>query len=210
MKNINLCEILKGHKGETFYSPFYGDIKVDYIEDTSIGFSSVISKNDVFCVDCNGFVIFNDTATGPECIVFPSKDQRDWEEWDKEQKPKTWDKLIKVKDIFIEVAEICSKGGKDLSKTYCNTPIEKSALSFLKLYHLIEEGYGGNVTNEEWYNDLIPKFIIVEKSKNRFKPVCVRKFSNRTPIAFHTEEQAEEFLGNPENIKLLQDYYIVL
>ena len=69
---------------------------MDYVEDTSIGFSSIISKNDVFCVDRNGFVIFNDTTTGPECIVFPSRDQRDWGKWDKEQKsktPKTWGEL---------------------------------------------------------------------------------------------------------------------
>ena len=27
-KEINLCEILKGHEGEFFYSPLYGNVKL--------------------------------------------------------------------------------------------------------------------------------------------------------------------------------------
>ena len=33
MKNINLYEILKGHEGEIFYCPFYGDVKLDYVNE---------------------------------------------------------------------------------------------------------------------------------------------------------------------------------
>lgn len=204
-ENINLCEILKGHEREIFYSPAFGKVQLKGISYNSIDF---IPSSDYEIVRVDERGIFLD---GGECCIFPSKDQRDWNKWAEENKktPKTW-------------SELCKKNPKFIGTDYCidltsirkdgwtrrNTPIEKSALALLKIYQLIEVGYSENVTNEEWYDDLVPKYIIIEKSKNVFKSVCVRKFNNRTPIAFHTEEQAEKFLSYPENIQLLKDYFM--
>ena len=35
-KQLNLCELLKGHEGETFYSPFYGDVTLEEIHTPTV------------------------------------------------------------------------------------------------------------------------------------------------------------------------------
>lgn len=114
--NINLCEILKGHEGETFYSPMYGEVKL-------IGTDSFIfpgnSNYPIIISGINGQNISNLCPNGHflnedrgECILFPSKNQRDWNKWVEENK-KTFDgrhfsneainwKDIKVGDVVLE------------------------------------------------------------------------------------------------------------
>lgn len=75
-KNINLCEILKGHEGETFYSPVFGIVILQEI------------LNDCLCIKSVDKVI-NLYKDGKydihgECMIFPSKDQRDWNKWNNE------------------------------------------------------------------------------------------------------------------------------
>lgn len=95
-ENINLCEILKGHEGEIFYSPLYGNVKLIrtnysfnqpiYIE-SSIGASIPLTKYGYYHIDNVG-----------EMQLFPSKEQRNWNKWLKKQKskiPKTWSELLK-------------------------------------------------------------------------------------------------------------------
>ena len=96
MENLNLANILKGREGEIFYNPFYGDIKLSYIDNKFI----------VFDVESEGIELFiNHNGTSPntnELSVFPSKDQRDWNKQDKENNhktPKTWSELLK--DYFM-------------------------------------------------------------------------------------------------------------
>lgn len=36
-ENINLCEILKGHEGETFYSPLFGNIILSNLRNEMCG-----------------------------------------------------------------------------------------------------------------------------------------------------------------------------
>lgn len=95
-KNINLVKILKDcPKGTKFYSTVYGNIILDFV-DTNNPF--------IFCIymleeDNNTPVSF--TKEGKiyniedgECVIFPSKDQRDWNVWYinhlKEQKQKAF------------------------------------------------------------------------------------------------------------------------
>lgn len=42
MKNLNLCEILKGHKEEIFYSPTFGNMKLNAIYGKFIKFMSIL------------------------------------------------------------------------------------------------------------------------------------------------------------------------
>lgn len=86
-ENIDLYKILKDcPKGTKFYSPVAGDVY----------FENVIDKT-VYCVevktnDINGMFfdrhgkIYSRYKHG-ECLLFPSKDQRDWSKW-KYPKPK--------------------------------------------------------------------------------------------------------------------------
>lgn len=141
-----------------------------------------------------------------ECMLFPSKDQRDWNKWLKEQKPKvpkTWSEIENYTDVGVRIHEIEHK-----SYTVNNTPIEKSVLALLKIYQLIEVGYGGNVTKKEWKNDEF-KFIIAKDASIDVFNISSVCHCAATPIAFHIREQAEEFLKYPENVQLLKDYFMI-
>lgn len=112
-ENLDLTKILDGcPKGTEFYSPLFGELKFSYIYGTS--------RITLECVRMNQLVSFNpagkyETETydhyrdsyffSDECLLFPSKDQRDWSKferfWDKPKvdkfDPKTlheWDKIL--------------------------------------------------------------------------------------------------------------------
>lgn len=90
-ENINLCEILKDcPKGTKFWSPIFGDCEFSHINKYENGFKSItvlVPKHYLFLAS-NGF---NDKAEFNcqgaicdkmnECLLFPSKDQRDWGKW---------------------------------------------------------------------------------------------------------------------------------
>lgn len=78
---MDLTEILKDCPKDTeFYSPAYGNVKFSYINYTSDSFPIV-------CNDKLGYYRlftkggFCDNRLGGECMLFPSKDQRDWSKW---------------------------------------------------------------------------------------------------------------------------------
>lgn len=78
-KNINLVEILKDcPKGTKLYSTIFGDVEfVKVCQNNSVVFPIVfkLSDNSLNSVTTDGrlYEEFNS-----ECILFPSKDQRDW------------------------------------------------------------------------------------------------------------------------------------
>lgn len=78
-ENINLTKILKDcPKGTEFYHAAYGRvwfrcINLDYSYPIRLSFSKEIS--DDACVTSKGFIHKNYDG---ECLLFPSKDQRDW------------------------------------------------------------------------------------------------------------------------------------
>ena len=72
-ENINLCQILKDcPKGTKLWSPVWGDITFETI-DAFDGLVYVLKHKGVHIILDNGKF----DADG-ECIIFPSKDQRDW------------------------------------------------------------------------------------------------------------------------------------
>lgn len=102
-ENINLCEILKDcPKGTKLYSSVLGEVKFDKINLTSdcpirvvynssyiINGSANFTKEGKFLLTANG-----------ECVLFPSKEQRDWSKWQcpKPKKPKFDPKTLKPFD----------------------------------------------------------------------------------------------------------------
>lgn len=76
-ENLNLCEILKNcQKGTKLWSSVWGDVFLNEIKDGSsipIKLTSVCS--DRISLYPNGKMFDVEEA---ECVVFPSKDQRDW------------------------------------------------------------------------------------------------------------------------------------
>lgn len=196
MNNLNLCEILKGHEGETFYSKALGYVKLHKVFNNSL-IILALKHNRI------GFEI--DVADAIEDIV-PSKDQRDWNKWIEKQKlktPKTWKELIEANQNKSYGVVITTRGC-----CIADEPIEKSALALLKIHQLIEVGYGGNVKNRDRVN-----FYTIQWSYecNRF---VIRNFGpfledSGTATCFHTKEQAIEFLSYPENVQLLKDYFMI-
>ena len=82
-ENIDLIKILKDcPKGWQFWSPLFGEVKFDHI---------VFNRIEIECVGLHKIVEFdltgkylievsenNGVCFSSECILFPSKDQRDW------------------------------------------------------------------------------------------------------------------------------------
>lgn len=77
-ENLNLCKILKNcPKGTKLWSPIWGDVTLIRIDDrnffptvflSAVGFAKVSLRSDGKMYDIEE----------AECLVFPSKDQRDW------------------------------------------------------------------------------------------------------------------------------------
>ncbi len=99
-ENVDLIEILKYcPKGWTFYSPAWGDLEfIEYDGCGNFVFDPVdIGNIDIIHLNSNGtYCCFG------ECIIFPSKEQRDWSKftapWYKKDKfdPKTLKPFDKV------------------------------------------------------------------------------------------------------------------
>lgn len=100
---MNIAEILrKCPKGTKLYSPVFGEVelaKVFYYGEYPI---TCITKNGVYCLfTSDGMLFCNYSDT--ECMLFPSKEQRDWSKFgvtDQESKHqfKPFDKVL-VRDI---------------------------------------------------------------------------------------------------------------
>lgn len=205
-KNINLCDILKGHEGQYFYSPLYGDVRLEFLTNNKV----------VIGTSTHQFHLnqFGKAVHKGEILLFPSKDQRDWNIWLEEQKskaPKTWNSLVESGKYHCTTVKIDHNG---VGCTFSGIDIEKSVLALLKIRQLIEIGYGGNVTNDEWDDINIKKWFFMpvafySPDEEIFNIVYAHNRSYKRAIAFHSEEQAKEFLKYPENVELLKDYFML-
>ena len=113
-ENLNLVEILKDcPEGTKLYSPIYGDVELvkviqvedeilSSIEDDIYPIKIKLSNNSIdnFTKDGRMFEDYNG-----ECMLFPSKDQRDWSKF-KIKKPKFDPKTLKS---FDKVLVKCNK-----------------------------------------------------------------------------------------------------
>lgn len=110
-ENIDLVKILKNcPKGTKFYTTVWGDVGFEYlIEESDYPIHiKTRNRNESRAIRNSGRLSF---AIDAECIIFPSKDQRDWGKftapWYKKEKfdPKTlqaFDKvLVKICDIWV-------------------------------------------------------------------------------------------------------------
>lgn len=95
-KNINLSRILRGapEKGVTVYSPWFGDMKVKTVEPDNIKCYLVDdTQHRTVIFDDEGyvkqvFVGYSDLIKkSAECMIFPSKDNRDWSNYKIEMFP---------------------------------------------------------------------------------------------------------------------------
>lgn len=73
--NLNLREILKGHEGESFYSPIFGNLIFMRVIYPHVRFKT--TSGDIWDINPNGKIYNN----SDEICVFPSKDHHDWDKW---------------------------------------------------------------------------------------------------------------------------------
>ena len=111
-ENLNLVEILKDcPKGTKLYSPIYGDVELEEVyinDDKSYPIRVKIRKNtfNSFSEDGRNYREYNG-----ECMLFPSKDNRDWSKFKINKHkfdPKTlkpFDKVL-VRDSNLDIWKI--------------------------------------------------------------------------------------------------------
>lgn len=91
--------------------------------------------------------------------------------------PKTWSEFIKTGNISYSA---CTHIEDD------NTPIIKAAKALLKIHQLIEVGYGGNITDEEWQNANIFKYTItVNHTKPKTFNIDKHRFKQQNSISYN-------------------------
>ena len=96
-ENLNLIELLKDcPKGTKLYSTVYGEVKFDGIENGSeYPVRFVKSDGYIGSVTAQGLVL---ACYDGECIIFPSREQRDWGKFKHLVKPKfkVGDKIVNI------------------------------------------------------------------------------------------------------------------
>ena len=123
-ENLNLVEILKDcQKGTKLYSTVFGEVELDSIDVVSSHPICVVfpSGDDSFTKDGKMF----DGCDG-ECVLFPSKEQRDWSKFKPNKykfDPKTFQPFDKVlvkngdKSYYVWIPDFISLPPNDVDKT---------------------------------------------------------------------------------------------
>lgn len=153
-KDLNLVEILKdAPKGTKLYSPIFGECELDYIRDNKI---YILSDHGSEHFYTNGNYL-NDCG---ECMLFPSKDNRDWSTFKIEKKKES----IKVGDYLSQ------KGTGDLYKV---TDIDEVGNKLCYLKKLIYNGTTEDRQLTGYYEEEIWKYF--EKA-TKFDPNSLKPF----------------------------------
>jgi hypothetical protein len=88
-ENINLVEILKDcPEGTEFYSPIFGKVTLVKIISKSSDYTILVATDDRTTASFTSSGKYSYSSKNGECLLFPSKDQRDWNVWKKEQDQK--------------------------------------------------------------------------------------------------------------------------
>ena len=87
-----------------------------------------------------------------------------------------------------------------------NPKVTLKCQATLKIAKLIELGYGGMVSEEEWKDDDIVKHCPI-RDTDGIRHCCFMTEYNF--IAFHNSEQFEEFMSYESNRKLVEMYYLM-
>ena len=114
-KNIDLTKILKGcPEGTEFYSSVYG--RIAFVKVISNKYYTILMKQYQEGNNSNDIALFTKDGKANyqyngECILFPSKDQRDWSKferfWDKPKTEKFDPKTLKPFDKVLVRDEDC-------------------------------------------------------------------------------------------------------
>ena len=80
MNDLDLTKILKGKEGIELYSPLIGECKLDSVNGSGFYPIKVEDADGEYqCFTKNGFYITGRGKINPECHLFPSKEERNWD-----------------------------------------------------------------------------------------------------------------------------------
>lgn len=83
--------------------------------------------------------------------------------------------------------------------------LSKKAINYFKIILLIENGYGGIISNEEWKDSSIQKFTIVPVIDKDITYNIVNNAYPKHPLSFRSQDDAKRFFDNNE--ELVKNYY---
>lgn len=89
-EKLDLRKILRGHEGMPVYSPVFGPGTFVGFDDRLFSVSvrpEAGGEEDLCCFDTNGKYL--DAPQG-ECLLFPSREERDWGKWAAEHTTEPW------------------------------------------------------------------------------------------------------------------------
>lgn len=121
---------------------------------------------------------------------------------------KTWDDVI-ANILDVEENEYTTNVFKNYvlvrNVVPCSDKIKQKLEATYKIAKLIELGYGGMVTEEEWRDDIIKHCAVRQYSA--INHACM--INDYEFVAFHTIDQYEEFMSYPENRTLVEQYFMI-
>ena len=123
-------------------------------------------------------------------------------------KIRIWADVEKLKDNQVEHNDMSMLIKQCGSIYYEHIPdkVVRKAVATLKIYKLIELGYGGNITEKEWMSDYENIYSVFSDAEGVVREIDGCGFKHF--VSFHTPEQREEFMSYPENRELVKEYYI--
>lgn len=202
-ENLDLTKILKDcPKGTKLYSIIHGDVTLDYIYINDCDKYPIIVN-----IGRDSFESFTKDGRlykeyDGECMLFPSKDNRDWSTFKVPNKlPKTWEEFCKNNPINrneywidFDSTIIHSEFGERENVDRNLLPNEEYAKAMLALCQLIQlrncynEGWQPN-----WRDNKSCKYCI---EIDRYNIVFDNWYSLQRILAFKTKELRNEFFNN--------------
>lgn len=116
--------------------------------------------------------------------------------------PKTWDDIVEItgEDFVNKVNSICTFGT-------CSDKLYDKISATAKIYHLIDLGYGGVLTDKEWKDKNFEKFgIYINNGKI---DVWQGNTNIKDLITFRSKELRDEFMSYVSNLRLVHQYYMI-
>lgn len=122
----------------------------------------------------------------------------------------TWEDVVKqtgydIKDDFVTLPDGSGDDCIWYSRDKTLKTIINKVIATFKIPKLIEVGYGGVITDEEWKDPSKTIYVIVSWN-NKLQKADTEAETNDF-IAFHTEEQRDKFLQYNE--QLCKDYFVI-
>ena len=84
METLDLTKILKGKEGIELYSSIFGKCILDQVNE-DLSYSIIVKDNDddYHYFTKEGYYVNNNSKCNPECVLFPSKEERNWENFNR-------------------------------------------------------------------------------------------------------------------------------